>query len=638
MNDRVTAVLVAIAMLTTVMTAVVSPSAADSETNVPPTAQHSDRTEEDEDGDGEETVRFKDTQSEDPDYVHEDGNDLLCDLGGSTEGNNGIKEWRWYNSTGLNNSEFKDHREDRFLSFGQTSQEETFAVGEYRIALRVADTCGASDWTNFTLEIRPNLVSLYTFGDGNLGDEWSTTGLWRVADECEGVGGDAPWLAYNGYDPDDALSSEDCDYDDGTANSGYAKVVTFDPSKSASSEEKSWYRFGIDFGHYFDVATTDLTDEDRMIFEASFDGGETWVGSEHTDIGCGGDDDDKGKNCWDDDSDSPGWDTQTNVFDLREQDYDGGEVLFRWMFNTTSTHDNDNKGWFIDDIEIYGLVENEPPTGGEIDIGCGVYLEDDAPDAPEGHSFGCSADVEGAGDADGSISEYRYAWDDGTSSVVEDPTNSEYHQYPTKTGTYTPEMIVTDDGMATATSTDALAEFIYWDQDNDDWDDDGLWDAEVDDGVNDCGLDALSGDVWMAMMDYNGCEYSSVDRSDNLELGGTIDTSRFVSWKMEFMTQHELACGDRVDLQIRLDGNDDWNTTNEHLDCDTNDGLDDDWDTRLDLDDHDADEFETLDGDGNWIETSRFPDDLEVRLAATGDGGEGTGAFVDDIVFSGFSH
>jgi hypothetical protein len=58
----------------------------------------------------------------------------------------------------------------------------------------------------------------------------------------------------------------------------------------------------------------------------------------------------------------------------------------------------------------------------------------------------------------------------------------------------------------------------------------------------------------------------------------------------------------------------------------------------LDLDDHDADEFETLDGDGNWIETSRFPDDLEVRLAATGDGGEGTGAFVDDIVFSGFSH
>lgn len=644
MNSKKSALLVAILLVSSALVVMVSSPAAAAELNTAPTAQHSDRAVEDGNGDGEVTLRLRDTQSEDPDHVHREGDNLLCELDGeTTDGNNGIVGWRWFNATDLNDTQFADPdtRMDRFLDNSDPTKELTFGVGEWTIALRVEDTCGATDWTNFTLEVRPKLEQLFTFDNGSLGPSWTTTGLWHVEDRCD-VEADGSYLAYNEYDKDDALSEEDCDYETGTVNSGEAKVVTIDPSKSASSSEASWYRLGIEFDHYFRVGTSALDDEDRMIFEVSFDGGTTWVGSNHTDTGCGGDEDDKGKNCWDDDSDDPtNWLVQTNVFDVRDQDYDGGEIQLRWVFNTTDTHDNNNLGWLVDNVEVFGLVENDPPTAGDLELGgCNANLDDDAGDAPEQHTFSCSASLPTSSDSDGSIIEHRYIWGDGSSTTG--PTDNVKHVYPTETGTYSPYGKVTDDGMATATSPEELVEFQYWAQEDvsgDEWDDDGLWGEEDDDGHEDCGIDALSGEEWMAMS--SGCSYSSVDRSDHLELWNTIDTSRFADrgdgneghWDIRFMHQHELACGDRVDLQIKLDGNDGWNTTREHLDCDNNDFLDGEWEHSLRLSELDADRFETEDGNGNWVRTSEFPDDLDIRLAATGDGGGGTGAFVDDIVF-----
>jgi hypothetical protein len=176
-----------------------------------------------------------------------------------------------------------------------------------------------------------------------------------------------------------------------------------------------------------------------------------------------------------------------------------------------------------------------------------------------------------------------------------------------------------------------------------DWDADGVAHYEDDGGDGDCGIDALSGSEWIAFTD--DCSYDASDDGDTATLEETIDTSPLKDeadgnsgdWEIAYRAQVDLDCEDSADVQIRLDGNDDWNTTNGGFECGDNEGLDDRWDQYNHVDHSDADDFRTLDGDGNWVETSQYPDDLELRFLLGVSQGGATGFFLDDVAFAGSS-
>lgn len=353
------ALVAALAMVTTSVAGALTTTAPG--INTPPTAQHPDRLFEDADGDGQVTIRLEDFRSVDPDHVHEDDRGAHCaPLGTPGISHNGIESHMWYNTTGLDGSEPLDSLRDRFLSYGQRSQPLTFGIGTYEIGLQVTDICEASGWTNFTVEIHPRPVQLYAFDASEETPELETSGLWQVTETCQGIGAQAPWLAYTEHDRDDPLSSRDCDHGSVTGTDGSATLAAIPLTEGMGDSGTSWGRLAVSFDHYFDVETSSLTDEHRMVFEASFDGGRTWIGSNHTDAGCSGERDDEGRNCWDDDSDSEGWNTETTIFDLRATGHDG-EVHLRWTFNATSLSGDDRKGWFVDNVEIYGLTEGHTP-------------------------------------------------------------------------------------------------------------------------------------------------------------------------------------------------------------------------------------------------------------------------------------
>jgi hypothetical protein len=349
----------------------VLPSVSAGDLNTPPTAQHGDRMVEDSDGDGTVTLQFLDTESEDPDHVHDSGNDLACELAGttSTGGDNGIQDWLWMNAT--NETEDSLMTAENYLHDENPTKDLTFGLGVYQIALRVEDICGARDWVNFTLEVRPTVTTVEET-TSSTDDNWTLTGLWQTTDACEAANdaleADPPYLAFT-----EVASDGTCSYDTGTSPSGSATLSI------NVTENNSWYRFGVRFDHFWDTGTSELDDQDRMTFQASFDGGDTWVGVNATTSGCGTDANDQGRNCWDDDSEEPvSWTTYATVFDVRDYNVTEAEILLRWTFDTGGLEDNDNPGWFIDNIGFFGLKE-APPSGEYAEPGSGevtVYQYD----------------------------------------------------------------------------------------------------------------------------------------------------------------------------------------------------------------------------------------------------------------------
>jgi hypothetical protein len=355
MVSRSTLAILAVVVGSVLVVSLVSTQASDNDLNRDPVAQHGDRMVEDADGDGEVTIELSDTQSEDPDHVHDSGNDLLCEVGSdtSTGGDNGIQKWVWYNATNETEATVAD-KENR-LDIGNPTDPLTFGEGVWTIALRVEDICGASDWMNFTLEIVPEKPQVH-HTDTTTGDNWTLTGLWHTTDDCsaatDAYESDPPYLAFT------QAGLDGCTYATGTIPSGNATLAV-NVTNTLASEQDSWYRFGVQFDHWWDTGRSELTDEDKMTFQASFDGGDTWIGADANDDGCGGDADDLGRNCWDDDSrEMNTWTTHAAVFDVRDEHVTEEQALFRWSFDAVTVDDNDNPGWFIDNISFFGLEEN----------------------------------------------------------------------------------------------------------------------------------------------------------------------------------------------------------------------------------------------------------------------------------------
>lgn len=640
MKGRAFVITIAIAMIGGSYVAVISTDAAAVTLNQPPVAQHSDRVVEDADDDGEVTIRFEDNNSEDPDHVHEEGNNLLCQIddSDSTDGNNGIQEYRWHNTTGQNQTDF--------LSLGNPSTEQTFPIGTYKIGLRVEDICGASDWTNFTLEVVPEIIEVYNFNDG-LDEAWDTTGLWQVTDECD-VGADGSYLAFTEVEAEGSEIFPDCDYDTGDAPSGSA-TLSLDLSHDANSNETSWYKFAVSFDHFWDTGKSDLEDQDKMTVEASFDGGETWVGSDDTDTGCGTVENDEGENCWDDDSEEPDeWRNHENVFDVRDHDYDGGEIMFRWTFDAINSNDNDNLGWLVDNVVVSGVEENEPPDAGDLHTNCSIHLDSAKDDGDDYPQFECIYRANGETDADGSLSEYRWHTDDGWTKNTTSDSSGEI-LYPVSDGTYNPSVTVVDDGGATAQSNTELVEFIHWDLDGFAWDGTGIaYQEQESDTSDECGVDPLAGEEWWMLADPDACSYDAADNGSTIYLDDWIDTNKFKDgddgtegrWDFDAAAQADLTCGDTVVSEIRIEENyPSWNlshTVGEYnIDgCEsTDDDIDEFWNQKIQFH-HRSNTDLAYQQDGEWIASHGFTDELEIRFRLDASEG-GTGFWLGQAGFVG---
>jgi hypothetical protein len=201
------------------------------------------------------------------------------------------------------------------------------------------------------LEVESSVDELFHDPLDTLDADWTTTGLWRIAnaESCNLEEPTGSVLMYNEKDLDTPTADQpDCDYDTGQRTSGSAVVETVDVS--------DWTKIGIQFDHRHTLGTDALQDEDQATFDASLDGGETWFGANATERGCGTAVNDAGQHCWDDDS-YPQDDLiqQTWVLDLTEHQPTSEPLQLRWSFDSQDRFDNDHLGWLIDDVTVLGL-------------------------------------------------------------------------------------------------------------------------------------------------------------------------------------------------------------------------------------------------------------------------------------------
>jgi hypothetical protein len=323
-------------------------------TDQDPVADHGDRFLVDTDGDGQETLEFSDVHSEDPDWVHDNGRETPCELHPvfAPGGGQGIWDYVWINSTDETWDSVSEWW-DNYLEIGNPSDPVSFGLGTWDIALRVADRCNNSDWTNFTLEVVPNATLLHesseTFEDG-----WTLTGLAEETGECpeanEAYESDPPYLGFT------VVGDQDCVY--GTEVLPEATATLSVDLGEGLPEDETWPKVGLRYAQWWDTGRSALGDIERMTLAYSFDGGETWMGPEEGD-GCGTRTNDAGPLCWDDDSAEVNtWTTREEVLDVPEET-ETDELLLRWHFEATSTEDIDASGWFLDDVEVFGLAAEE---------------------------------------------------------------------------------------------------------------------------------------------------------------------------------------------------------------------------------------------------------------------------------------
>jgi hypothetical protein len=576
------------------------PPAAAGTLNQEPNAQHGDRIVEDEDGDGQVTLRFYDNSSSDPDSVF--NNDVYCDLDDETTSTENLERYWWDTSDEENFEKSKE----TYLGKGDPSPKNEFDVGIHRIGLEVEDNCGATDWTNFTLEVNHELIEVYRFDDSlSLGDEWSTNSLWGVTEECEtGDGARQPYLAYTVVDD---LTSE-CDFETGDAPSGSATLAK-DLSHSASSDEKSWNRIGIEFRHWWDTAEPrSLEDQDMMVFQVSFDGGETWQLGDHTQQGCGDVENEGGTFCWDDDSPESGeWQRVQKTFDLRTEDYDGGEILFRWHFDALSGADNDGEGWFVDDVEITGIEENDPPVINDVwTDSCNTNADRDGPSESD---WNCDFKSD-AEDPDGSS--LSYSWDFGSQGTASGSGPNPTFDWTRSDETIRPDLTVHDAAMAYA--EDLSATQVDWEyrpgDSHSSYDDDGL----ADESYQVCGDEPWAEDEYYILTDDDLCDWQQGDRAN--ATSDTFDTSSYGpdgGWEIKFLF-YEGNDNEEVVLEVSSDGGDTW--VGEEY------GVDGTWEGESIRDDDPPETFESI--------------TFRVGLDAQGQDQADQVAYLDDYVFVGW--
>lgn len=338
------------------------------ELNMPPVAKHGDRIVVDEDGDGEEAVTLVDRYSQDPDETRGARDESFpCSHGATDYTRDGIDFWEWFDTTGIAADEFTLNSSTH-LGSGDVSKHHVFGVGEHEIALRVEDFCRAHGWTNFTLAVVDRAVPLYQMS-GGVDEHWQLTGPWTSTGSCEAAN-DAddsrpPYLAFT------RITDDGCSYLTGERPSGNA-TLTVDLLEQRPAPDHRWTKVGLQFVQWWDTRRSGLDDRDRMTIQASFDGGETWIGAASTNTGCGNASTDAGRNCWDGDSVEPhawnrggigeGYDL---VFPVPVSE-DADEVWFRWSFDTVVPRllpapvdgpgaDRQGTGWFIDDVDVLGL-------------------------------------------------------------------------------------------------------------------------------------------------------------------------------------------------------------------------------------------------------------------------------------------
>jgi hypothetical protein len=185
---------------------------------------------------------------------------------------------------------------------------------------------GKPDSQDLTTNTRAFRIFSDDFEGGKLEDNWIATGLWRIdktecLDEVPPTDQDPP--PQNDYRAAYNRDKDHCDYNTGSRNSGALEMAT-SVTIPAVGAELVWWNW---------VETEDTRDLDTWQVQVSANNGETWqtVFDHH------------GKS-------EPLWTQYTvSLYDYRQQ-----KIKIRFVFDSRDSYNNNFKGWFIDDVAIWG--------------------------------------------------------------------------------------------------------------------------------------------------------------------------------------------------------------------------------------------------------------------------------------------
>jgi hypothetical protein len=199
----------------------------------------------------------------------------------------------------------------------------------HNFTLEAEDQCGESDTDivrAMAVDASPVTVKEWTFNNGTP-EALTTESMWRTTDECEAPGNDS-YLAFNQPDV--------CNYNTTEPVLGNA---TFDYNL------ERWSVIGLEFRTLWDTRDTYVEEiQDHITVQTSFDGGSTWTSSALTFDYAQGEHEEGSE-----------WVRGAGIYDIGSSSYDGGNIQFRFTFETNSTVDEGNLGWLVDDVRLVGL-------------------------------------------------------------------------------------------------------------------------------------------------------------------------------------------------------------------------------------------------------------------------------------------
>ncbi len=295
----------------------------------------------------------------------------------SNDPDGSIKSWSWDFGDGSTSSE-------------QNPTHSYSSKGSYTIKLTVTDNEGDDDSTSKEIYVgeKPNEWDFESDPS-----EWSTSGLWHLADDSDTYG-DSNSPTHSMWYGQDSSG----DYDTGSQTTGSLTSPSIDLSGVSSAE--------LSFSHWFETESYQDGEYDKV--EVTVNGNQVYY-KDSTDNNVGSEDN-----------------FVKETIDISS--YTGSSIDIKFTFDSVDEKENAYRGWYVDDVIVNTTSEEYPPTAS-------FSYSPDNPEVGESIQF-----TDGSTDSDGTIESWSWDFGDGSTSSNQNPT----HSYSSE-GTYTIELTVTDD-------------------------------------------------------------------------------------------------------------------------------------------------------------------------------------------------